>query len=221
MDSQVVDRIYESCFAPDIWPKVLDEIGRIAGAPGASLFVSQGAALNWVASPEPRQRAEKIAREGWLLRGTIVGRLFALRHPGFLIDVEFFTPEELDREPIYRDLWRPMGVGWGMGTAIPMPTGENATFVLSRRTELGPSHRAAADRLDELRPHLARSVLISARLHLERARAAIPGPLLKHVSPISWEHINLTGIYSWQTEPTDPTSFRPLREEKSAPGQAA
>ncbi len=48
----------------------------------------------------------------------------------------------------------------------------------------------------------------------------IPGHLLKHVSPISWEHINLTGIYSWRTEPTDPTSFRPLREEKSVFGQA-
>jgi hypothetical protein len=167
MDSQLVDRIYESCFAPDVWPQVLDEIGRIADAPGASLFVSQGAALSWVSSLEPRQRAEKIATEGWLSRGTIVGRLFALRHPSFLIDVEFFTPEELDREPIYRDVWRPMGVGWGMATAIPIPTGENATFVLSRRTELGPFDRAAADRLDELRPHLASSVLISARLQLE------------------------------------------------------
>jgi hypothetical protein len=24
--------------------------------------------------------------------------------------------------------------------------------------------------------------------------------LLKHVSPLSWEHINLTGIYTWDTE---------------------
>ena len=86
--------------------------------------------------------------------------------------VEFFTPEELDREPIYCEVWRPHGVGWGMATAIPLPTGENATFILSRRTERGPFERAAADRLDELRPHLARSVLISARLQLERARVA-------------------------------------------------
>jgi len=172
MDTRLVDRIYESCFAPDIWPEVLDEIGRIGGAPGASLFVSKGNAVNWTASPEPRGRAEKIATEGWLLRGTIVGRLFALRHPGFLIDVEYFTPEELEREPIYRDLWRPLGVGWGMATAIPIPTGENATFVLSRPTEFGPFGRASAERLDELRPHLARSVLISARLQLERARVS-------------------------------------------------
>jgi DNA-binding CsgD family transcriptional regulator len=59
-----------------------------------------------------------------------------------------------------------------MATAIPLPTGENATFILSRRTDRGPFERAAADRLDELRPHLARSVLISARLQLERARVA-------------------------------------------------
>ena len=172
MDPQLVDKIYESCFAPQIWPEVLDELGRIADAPGASLFVSKGDVMHWVASPEPRQRAEQVVKEGWLFRGQIVPRLFALRLPGFLIDVDYFTPEELDREPIYRDVWRPQGVGWGMGTAIPMPTGENATFILSRRTELGPFERASANRLDELRPHLARSVLISARLQLERARVA-------------------------------------------------
>jgi DNA-binding CsgD family transcriptional regulator len=172
MDTQLVDRIYESCFAPETWPDVLDEIGRIADTAGASLFVSKDNVMHCVASPEPRQRAEKIVKEGWLWRGTIIGRLFAQRHAGFLIDVEFFTPEELDSEPIYRDVWRPQGVGWGMATAIPMPTGENAMFVLSRRTERGPFERASADRLDELRPHLARSVLISARLQLERARVA-------------------------------------------------
>ncbi len=172
MDAQLVDRIYESCFAPETWPDVLDEIGRIANTAGASLIISKDDVLHWVASPEPRERAERFVNEGWLWRGQIVARLFALRIPGFVIDVEVLTPEELDREPIYRELWRPEGVGWGMATAIPMPTGENATFILSRQMERGPFERASADRLDELRPHLARSVLISARLQLERARVA-------------------------------------------------
>ena len=172
MDAQLVDRIYESCFSPEAWPGVLDEMGRIAGASGCSLFVSGKDVLHWVASPEPRARAEKMVREGWLWRGTVMARLFAQRHAGFLIDIDFFTPEELEREPIYQDVWRPQGVGWGMATAIPIPTGENATFVLSRRTEFGPFDRASAARLDEFRPHLARSVLISARLQLERARVA-------------------------------------------------
>jgi DNA-binding CsgD family transcriptional regulator len=172
MDAQLIDKIYESCFAPETWPDVLDEIGRIADTAGASLIVSKDNVLHWVASPEPRQRAEKFVKEGWLWRGQIISKLFALHIPGFLIDIEFFTPEELDREPIYQEVWRPEGVGWGMATAIPLPTGENATFILSRRMERGPFERASADRLDELRPHLARSVLISARLQLERARIA-------------------------------------------------
>jgi DNA-binding CsgD family transcriptional regulator len=172
MDAQLIDRIYESCFAPETWPDVLDEIGRIGDTSGASLIVSKDDVLHWVASPEPRERAERFVKEGWLWRGQIIKKLFALRISGFLIDVEFFTPEELDREPIYREVWRPQGVGWGMATAIPLPTGENATFILSRRMERGPFERASADRLDELRPHLARSVLISARLQLERARVA-------------------------------------------------
>jgi DNA-binding CsgD family transcriptional regulator len=172
MDAQLIDRIYESCFTPETWPDVLDEIGRIGDTTGASLIVSKDDVLHWVASPEPRERAERFVKEGWLWRGQIIKKLFALRISGFLIDVEFFTPEELDREPIYREVWRPQGVGWGMATAIPLPTGENATFILSRRMERGPFERAAADRLDELRPHLARSVLISARLQLERARVA-------------------------------------------------
>jgi DNA-binding CsgD family transcriptional regulator len=170
MNSELIDKIYESCFAPQVWPEVLDEVGRIGDAPGASLFFSRGGDQRCVTSPEPRERAERIVREGWLGRGAIIPRLFAQRHAGFLIDVDFYAPEELEQEPIYRDLWRPQGVGWGMATAITLPTGDNAMFVLSRPTELGPFARAAAARLDALRPHLARGVLISARLQLERAR---------------------------------------------------
>ena len=43
----------------------------------------------------------------------------------------------------------------------------------------------------------------------------IPDDLLKHISPLSWEHINLTGIYSWDTEQQMPEGFRSLR----IPGQ--
>jgi DNA-binding CsgD family transcriptional regulator len=172
MDTRIIDKIYESCFVPEFWPEVLDEVGHLGDAAGASLFILKDEAQYCTTSPEPRERSQRMINEGWLRRGRIIPRLFAQRHSGFLIDVEFFTPEELEQEPIYRDVWRPLGVGWGMATAITMPTGENVMFVLSRRIDCGPFERAAARRLDELRPHLARSVLISARLQLERARIA-------------------------------------------------
>ncbi|MGH6834477.1 MAG: helix-turn-helix transcriptional regulator [Methylocella sp.] len=89
-----------------------------------------------------------------------------------MTELDLFTPDELDREPIYRDMWRPRGAGWMVATAMPIPTGEKVSFVLTRRTERGPVERAVVQELDELRPHLARSALMAARLQLERARIA-------------------------------------------------
>jgi hypothetical protein len=57
-------------------------------------------------------------------------------------------------------------------TFVPIPTGENVIFVMTRRTERGPVERTVVQKLDELRPYLARSALMSARLQLERARIA-------------------------------------------------
>lgn len=47
--------------------------------------------------------------------------------------------------------------------------------------------------------------------HLGRQGRNIPDELLKHISTLSWEHINLTGIYSWDAEQQMPEGFRPLR----------
>nr|WP_246485631.1 Tn3 family transposase [Aminobacter carboxidus] len=47
--------------------------------------------------------------------------------------------------------------------------------------------------------------------HLRQRGRTIPDNVLKHVSPLGWEHINLTGIYSWG-EPRDLVDgYMPLR----------
>ncbi|ANV25347.1 Tn3 family transposase [Rhizobium pusense] len=46
---------------------------------------------------------------------------------------------------------------------------------------------------------------------LKRAGRDIPDTLSKHISPLSWEHINLTGIYTWDAEHQMPNGFRSLR----------
>jgi hypothetical protein len=45
---------------------------------------------------------------------------------------------------------------------------------------------------------------------------------LAHLSPLGWEHINLTGDYHWDTSPTlGPGEFRPLRTHAHAFAAAA
>lgn len=51
--------------------------------------------------------------------------------------------------------------------------------------------------------------LSRATAHLRRQGRHIPDELFMHVSPLSWEHINLTGIYSWDAEQPMPEGFRP------------
>jgi DNA-binding CsgD family transcriptional regulator len=172
VNSELIDRIYESSLVTELWPNVLEELGQIAEATGGTLFITKADVQYWTASPGSHERAEKLVNEGWFWRGQVITRAFAARHAGFLTELDILTPDELDLEPIYRDYWRPQGVGWAVGTAIPIPTGENVILIMTRRTERGPVERTVVQKLDELRPHLARSAFLSARLQLERARVA-------------------------------------------------
>jgi TnpA family transposase len=47
--------------------------------------------------------------------------------------------------------------------------------------------------------------------HLRRQGRIIRPEVLKHVSPLSWGHINLTGTYAWGEQPVLVDGFRPLR----------
>tara|TARA_B100000378_G_scaffold252367_1_gene227639 strand:+ start:974 stop:1198 length:225 start_codon:yes stop_codon:yes gene_type:complete len=53
--------------------------------------------------------------------------------------------------------------------------------------------------------------LSRAVAHLRQRGRNIPDELLKQTSPLSWEHINLTGIHTWDTEQQMHDGFRPLR----------
>ena len=54
--------------------------------------------------------------------------------------------------------------------------------------------------------------------YLERAvgALAIPDDVARHIAPLGWEHISLTGDYRWNVESRpDPGQLRPLRTPSS------
>ena len=95
MDPQLIDRIYESSFVPELWPGVLDELGRIAEA-GGSLFICNADVTSWTASKIAHEGAARFVNGGWFWRGQLAARLFGARHSGFLTDLDLFTLDELD-----------------------------------------------------------------------------------------------------------------------------
>lgn len=169
----LVDRIYECAFLPDLWPEVLDDISTMADVRGGTLYAGNADAgtLRWTASAGVREHTQALVSGGWLTRGDRRVRSPGVQHAGFLTLHDLYTDEELKLDPLYRDFLRPRGLGPTAATEISLPTGDTVIFSFGREHVRGPIGAPIVRRLDALRPHLARSALLSARLQLERARA--------------------------------------------------
>lgn len=172
MDQEsLIDRIYECSAVPGLWPEVLDDIAGRAGGAGGLLF-SANQQLHWTASPAVHPVFEEYVRDGWFARCSRRVCLMRSDAPSFFVEQDFWSEEELARDPIYRDFFRPRGLGWSAGTGLRVPTGDNIVFSVERAFDAGPVPDDTVEWLNGLRPHLARSALVSARLHLRQAQGA-------------------------------------------------
>lgn len=177
MNAELIDRIYECSFAPELWPGVLDELATIADASGGHIFVQDAAITKvecWTCSESMRLGMELFVASDIVARGHRARRLLALRHPGFVTEHDIYADPETEcrSDPYYGEMLYRANLGWGTGTSVPLPHGGTAILTLERRFDRGPVEVEIVDELNGLRPHLARSALISARLQMERARAA-------------------------------------------------
>ena len=117
--------------------------------------------------------------------------------------------------------------GWGMWNCAVRPAGTQqgrntqqpgrAVFIhrlgeIRDRTYENQQHRASGLNL------LVTAIILWNTRYLERAALRqtedVPDQLLAHLSPLGWEHVNLTGDYIWSAERPAMESrdgFRPLR----------
>jgi DNA-binding CsgD family transcriptional regulator len=173
MDAGLSDQIYECSFVPESWPRVLGQLAALAEARVGFLFISKNDIHHWTSSTDAGVEAlEPLVKSGWVARSERFKRVRANRRSGFVTEPDLYASEEFRNDPFYRDILYPRGLGWATGTAIELPTGDTFTISLEREYVRGPVEPCHIQILDELRPHIARSCLMSARLQLERAQAA-------------------------------------------------
>lgn len=188
MKIELIDRIYESSFVPELWPGVLDDLAKLTDSRGGLLFAVRSRVLNWTASDNLSDIFRSYVEDGWFPRCKRKVCLFGRTDPLFFVEHDFWTSEEIDSNPIYRDFFRPRGLGWSAGTGLQLPTGDNIVFSVERDFSRGPIERERVELLNELRAHLARSAFVAARLGLQRAKGAndallamgLPALLLGH-----------------------------------------
>lgn len=169
----LTDRIYEAAVVPEYWTDILDRMAEIAGAQGSMLFATRPGQYDWIASEAIRPFVAEWVESEWVAKNARGQRLIPIREPRFLGDLDAFTREELDREPYYTEFLRPRGLGWCVGTAIHSPSSDTLVFSVERRHVDGPVEREAVDKLDVLRPHLARAALLAGRAGLHSAQVSV------------------------------------------------
>ena len=112
--------------------------------------------------------------------------------------------------------------------ATPVPlliqTTTKVLVEIRDRTYENQQHRASGLNL------LVTAIILWNTRYLERAVAAlrqtedVPDQLLAHLSPLGWEHVNLTGDYIWSAERPVTESrdgFHPLRAAPDTARKAA
>ncbi len=172
MNADLVDRIYECAFLPDLWPQVLTDIAHMVHARGGILATATPARgiFRWTASASVRDIMHEFVADEWLTKSARLGLIQGAPHAGFFSPAAK-TPDEFMSDTANRDFLLPRGLGWAAATTIDIPTGDRLLFSVERDYARGLVEPETIRLLDDLRPHLARSALISARLQMERARA--------------------------------------------------
>ena len=174
MHEPLIDRIYEASVLPELWSDVISQMTDAVDGQAALLSTVQANSAHIISTSEDfKETWQYIFRNFSGAANQRTQRLFAARHAGFLIDTDVFGADELRDDPLYAEVLVPRGYGSGVATAIHYPDGAAVIVNIERAAALGPFGPAAVSRLDGLRPHLARSVLISAKLSFERARTAV------------------------------------------------
>jgi DNA-binding CsgD family transcriptional regulator len=110
--------------------------------------------------------------ENWPNRTDRVPRGIRMNRPRFLTDTDFYTEAEFEAQPVYRKFLAPRRLDATAGTHIGgAADGELILSVWGFRSH--DAMRAGITWLDDLRPHLARSCLVSAETGLAGARSAV------------------------------------------------
>lgn len=186
-DDMLTDRIYEAALVPEKWPDVLGEMSSAVGGAGGVLLTANANFTGGVASDDIKATFEEFIHDGWAAINIRPARLSQANHAGFVRDNDIFTAEEIENDPVYRDFLRKRGLGWATGTMLDTPSGDSIIFSFERAYDKGPVPLEIVQLFDTLRPHLARSALLSSRLAMERARAmtetleslGLPGAVLR------------------------------------------
>ncbi len=173
MPVEIIDFVYEAAFVPELWPKLLSDLAATSNSIGSTLFLfGEDGAASGVTLDNLQDLLREFLANPDLRFSTSVVRMCDTKPNSFVEVDDYMSAAEIENDPIRQRL-RARGIGAHVCTAVPMPTGEIAIYVLQKGVGAGRYEAEELARLNALRPHLARAGLIAARLGIERANGTV------------------------------------------------
>src|SRR5262249_42288077 len=178
-ESEIVERIYEAAAVPELWGGrgVLDMMASVGTCTdGCIIAVDKNKTLCWTANESAAPKLEVYFRENWVTRNPYLEtpeRIARFSEPKFVMDTEVMSADEMQASGYYQGFMRPQGMYWHAGTSIDGPTGDTIKVSVHRGYDAGPLDKDVIRRLTSLRPHVARAVLLTARLRFQQVQAAV------------------------------------------------
>jgi len=171
-EGTLADRLYEAALVPELWTETCERLASEVDSSTASIFTidSQGT-HRYVTTPN---LAETFVRfSGSDLRFSNVRPVRAMQHFPFSFGraSDILTPEEYTRDPIQREFIEPAGMQWEAGWVFQEPTGHTVVITLMRAKGLDDFSDTQLERLNVLKPDLARAAYMSSRLAFNEARS--------------------------------------------------
>ncbi|KQT46324.1 hypothetical protein ASG43_11920 [Aureimonas sp. Leaf454] len=165
----LIQHIYEAAFDPGGWETVLAEIAAFVGSEGAVLFRSGQAGQSWIASEGVLRLVDQFFEGQWYRDNERTSGVLRVAKSGFVNDADLFDAERMNTIPMYRDLLHPLGFGWGAATTFSLSSGTQLVLSIERARSAGPIPKAMMQALDDLRPHIIRSSLITERVSTSKS----------------------------------------------------
>ena len=170
-NGDLIDRIYEASVVVERWPYVLQDIADRVGARGAAFMMRSPAVESSIASPAIVDDLNDFMSQGWGSEIEFVAPLLAEHWPGFRIETDYRTPAEIAALPVHAEFLDPRGYISGAATII-QGAGHHLIHAAFEGFQSHGAARGAVSYLDELRPHLARSISLTA-LHTDRSQVVV------------------------------------------------
>jgi DNA-binding CsgD family transcriptional regulator len=149
---------------------VLEDVSAVTDAAYASLVTLRGGVLRYTGTAGALQLIESYLPVQERYPNPRLAPGIAMQDTGVVTEFDLVTPEQMKTDPFYNEVLYPNGGGWAIGSFHTLMTGETVLMSAERAFERGPYSQQHVKRIERLRPHYARSAMISARLNLERAR---------------------------------------------------